>query len=179
MIEDDYKKSIQSELAYLSERIDELILIEDRADKKSNNFVEIIKVADDERKKSLDALTKQLQGIHETFNKINKCSESINRYVIFAKKMANATVQTFMGVMLVIVIALLVVFFWLRHESNKLDDAKAALATISIPLKQKPTILSVKGKEYVRIIPDSDSILSHEGQDRDGIYAEVWHYGDD
>ena len=77
-----------------------------------------------------------------------------------------------------IFIFLMIVFFWLKHESTKLGDTKAAFENISSHLKQKPNMITVKSKDYVRIIPDSDSILSHEGQDRDGIYAEVWHYGD-
>ena len=66
--------------------------------------------------------------------------------------------------------------WWSDHITCGLEQDKADLATLDIKLKHAPVIMHFHGKDYVRVVPDSETSFTRgDGSEVSGRYAEVWH----
>lgn len=56
-----------------------------------------------------------------------------------------------------------------------LAEAQAELASLNTTLKHTPVIVDFRGKDYVRVVPDSETGFTRkDGTDAPGHYARVW-----
>ena len=107
---------------------------------------------------------------------MNASSDSVNKYVNLCAKHATHTTQLFLGAIIAAVLIVASALLWSNHINNNLEDAKAELAGLNTKLKHTPVILHFKGKDCVRVIPDSETSFSHRNGDKvPGSYAKVWH----
>jgi len=66
--------------------------------------------------------------------------------------------------------------WWSHHIISGLAQDKADLLALDIKLKHTPVIVHFKGKDYVRVVPDSETGFTRgDGSEVSGRYAEVWH----
>ena len=105
---------------------------------------------------------------------MNASSDSVNKYVNLCARHANHTTQLFLGAVIAAVLIVASTLWWSNHINNNLEDAKSELASLNPKLKHTPVILPFKGKDYVRIVPDSETSFSHQNGDNvPGRYAEI------
>lgn len=66
--------------------------------------------------------------------------------------------------------------WWSHQIISGLAQDKADLAALDIKLKHAPVIVPFKDKDYVRIVPDSETGFTRgDGSEVPGRYSEVWH----
>ena len=66
--------------------------------------------------------------------------------------------------------------WWSHHITGDLAAAKTELPSLNIKLKHTPVIIHFHGKEFVRVLRDSEmSFTRGDGSDVPGRYSQVWH----
>jgi len=92
------------------------------------------------------------------------------------KQHATHAMQVFLGTVMAAVLVVGGLFWWARHVRDDLADARAELSSLTIKLKHKPVIVHFRGKDYVRVVADSEtSFTRRDGSEMGGRYAPVWH----
>ena len=165
----DYEKPFQ-------ERVDELLLLEQRADRRAEKFLELTNDYQEKSQGALNGLLGKVGGIDESLAKIKAASDSINKYVTLCDKHAIRTLRLFMFTVIAAVFIVFGTLWWSHHINSDLVDAKAELASLNVKLQHTPQILHFHDKDYVRVVEDSEtSFRRHDGSEVPGRYAEVWH----
>ena len=142
------------------DRVDELLLLEQRAD----------------RRKVLDDLLGKVGDIDTRFAKMNAASDQVRDYVVQSAQHALRTAKLFLGTVIACALFVAGTLWWFHHIMNKLTPNKADLTALDIKLKHTPVIVNFKGKDYVRIIPNSETgFTRNDGSAVPGKYSEVWH----
>lgn len=158
------------------ERIDELLLLEQRADRHAEKFIEITNDYQKESKEALDNLLGKVGDTDESLAKMNAASDSVNNYITFSAKHATNTLRLFMSTIIITMIIVAGTLWRPYHINSSLADAKDKLASLNTKLKHTPVIVHFHHKDYVRAAEDSEiSFKRRDGGEVAGRYSEVWH----
>jgi len=158
------------------ERVDELLLLEQRVERRAEKFLELTSDYQKKSQSTFNDLLSKVDGIDASLNKINVASDSINEYVTASATHATRTAKLFLGTVIASALIVAGTLWWSHHINGDLANAKAELASLSTKLKHKPVIVHFQGKDYVRVVPDSETGFTR-GDDSGvpGRYSEVWH----
>jgi len=158
------------------ERVDELLLLEQRIERRAEKFLELTSDYQEKSQSAVKELVGKVEGVDESLKKINAASENVESYMTQCAKQALRTSQLFLGTVIVAALIIGGTLWWSHHINSDLADAKAELASLNTKLKHKPVITHFHGKDYVRVVPDSETSFTR-GDDSEvpGRYAEVWH----
>jgi len=169
MMEKDDKQLFQ-------ERVDELLLLEQRADRRAKKFIELTKAYQKESQKALNDLLDKVGGIDKSLRKMNAASDSINESVAQSTEHAKRSTWLFFIAVIAAVLIIASTLWWSHHIKSGLVDARAELASLNTKLKYKPDFIHFHGRDYVRVVPDSKTIFTRkDGSEEPGTYFRVWH----
>jgi hypothetical protein len=158
------------------ERVDELLLLEQRADRRAEKFLTLSKEYQESNQTVLLGLIDKAEQVKECLSKINTASEQVSASVASSEKHAHRTVKLFLSTLVICLLMIASTLWWSRHIQDALEQDKIDLAALDVKLHHTPVIVPFKGKEYVRIVPDSEMTFTHkDGKAVPGLYAEVWH----
>ena len=161
---------------HFQDRVDELLLLEQRADRRAEKFIEITNEYQEKNQKTLDDLRVQVGGIDDSLARMNAASDQVRDYVAYSEKHALRTAKLFLGTVIACALFVAGTLWWSHHIITGLVQDKADLAALDTKLKHTPVIVHFKGKDYVRIIPESETgFTRNDGSDVPGRYAQVWH----
>ena len=161
---------------HFQERVDELLLLEQRADRRAEKFIEITNDYQEKNQKALDNLLGKVGGIDASLAKMNAASDQVRDYIYYSEKHALRTAQLFLGTVIACALFVAGTLWWSHYIIIELTRDKADLAALDIKLKHTPLIVHFKGKDYVRVAPDSETGFTRgDGSEVPGRYAEVWH----
>ena len=161
---------------WFQDRIDELLLLEQRADRRAERFVEITSDYQEKSQKAIDDLLNKVCGIDASLVKINVVSNQVGDYVAYSEKHALGTAKLFLVTVVACAMIVAVILWWSHHIITGLAQDKVDLAALNVKLKHTPVIVHFKGRDYVRVIPDSDTGFTRgDGRAIPGHYANVWH----
>ena len=154
----------------------QLLLLEQRADRRAEKFIEITNEYQEKNQKTLDDLRVQVGGIDDSLARMNAASDQVRDYVAYSEKHALRTAKLFLGTVIACALFVAGTLWWSHHIITGLVQDKADLAALDTKLKHTPVIVHFKGKDYVRIIPESETgFTRNDGSDVPGRYAQVWH----
>jgi len=140
------------------ERVDELFCLEQKAEGRAEKLLEAAK------------------DFEENLTEIKAASNSIQRNMMLCETISARATNLFWGSLLVSLIIIAGTMWWERHIDVGLTDSKAELARITTKLKHTPVILKYYGKDFVRVIPDTETSFTRGGDSEvPGRYAQVWH----
>lgn len=162
MIKKNYEELFQ-------DRVDELLLLEQRADRRAEKFIDITSDYQEKYQKALD-------DIDASLTKINTASDQVRNYADYSAKHALRTVKLFLGTVIFCVLFIAGTLWWSNHIMKVIAQDKAYLAELDTKLKHTPVIMPFKGKDYVRVVPNSElSFTRSDGNKVPGRYSQVWH----
>ena len=158
------------------ERIDELLLLEQRVDRRAEKFIALTQTYQEKSQSALQNLLGKVGGIDESLAKMNAASERVNAYVRLSATHATRTAKLFLGTVLASVCIIAGTLWWSHHVTNHVKKDRAAFERLFYKtLKHKPLIKIFKGKEYVRVVPNSEKSFTNTGSDVPVRYSKVWH----
>lgn len=158
------------------ERVDELLLLEQRVDRRAEKFIELTNAHQKKSQKALDDLLGKVSGIDESLARMNAASDDVRDYVAKSERHALRTAKLFLGTMVVSLLIVLGTLWWSHHVTSQLAEDRADLKVLDIKLKHKPVIVHFKGKDFVPVVPDSETGFTRgDGSEVPGRYAEIWH----
>jgi len=157
------------------ERVDELLLIEQRADRRAGKFIELVNAYQEKSQGMLDDLLCRANDVNETLIKINRASDSVDEYVTLCAKHVTHTTKLFLGTVVLVILIVTGTLWWSHYIDSSLADAKSELANLNTKLKHTPVFLHFYGKEYVRVIPKSETSFSKGDEEVPGRYSRIWH----
>ena len=116
--------------------------------------------------------------INYSLQKINDASEKVAQYVDLCKKQATRSTAMLLYALVAAAFIIGGTIWWSHHVSSNLADAKAELSSLNTKLAHTPVVLHFEGKDFIRVIPDSETGFTRGDDNRhvSGRYAEVWHY---
>jgi len=71
---------------HFQDRVDELLLLEQRADRRAEKFIEITNDYQEKNQKALDDLLCKVGGIDESLARMNAASDQVRDYVSYSEK---------------------------------------------------------------------------------------------
>lgn len=158
------------------DRVDELLLLEQRADRRAEKFIEITNDYQEKNQKVLDDLRGHVGGIDASLARMNAASDQVRDYVAYSERHALRTAKLFLGTVIACSLFVAGTLLWSHRIISGLAQDKADLRALDIKLKHTPVIVHFKGKDYVRVMPDSETGFTRgDGSEVPGRYAEVWH----
>lgn len=157
------------------ERIDELLLIEERVERRSEKFIEIVNNYQNQNRKIFNHLLGNVEEISESLSKINTASDNISEYVTLCEKHARHTTKVFLGAVVAAVLIVAGALFCSYFTYSDLDNAKTELANLNTKLKHTPVIVNYHGKDYVRVVSNTEKQFTKNGKKMPGRYAKMWH----
>ena len=158
------------------ERVDELLLLEQRVDRRAEKFIELTNDYQEKNQKALSDLLGKVGGIGDSLEKINAASDQVRDYVTQSERHALRTTKLFLGTVIVSALIVAGTLWWSHHIITELAQDKADLTSLDTKLKHTPVIVHFPGKDYVRVRENSEiSFTHHDGSEVPGKYAEVWH----
>ena len=161
---------------HFQDRVDELLLLEQRVDRRAEKFIEITNDYQEKNQKALDDLRGHVGGIDESLARMNAASDQVRDYVDYSEKHALRTAKLFLGTVIACALFVAGTLWWSQHIISGLAQDKADLAALDTKLKHTPVIVHFKGKDYVRVVPDSETgFIRGDGSEVPGRYAQVWH----
>jgi len=126
----------------------------------------------------------RIDGAVNSIDKINSAAEKIDEHIAFCTKHVKFALVLFFGSVFLAVALCIGTYFWYKHVTGEVAEAKLELAQANVKLRNKPIFLSADNSvsstngDYVRIVPNTEGTLTHpNGKPYQGVYAEVWHRG--
>lgn len=163
--------------ALIQERVDELLLIEQRSQRRADQFLELNKEYQEKHQTTYEQLSNKTDEIYSSLQKINEASEKVAQYVDLCKKQATRSTAVLLYAVIAAAFIIGGTIWWSHHVNANLADAKDELSSLNTKLAHTPVIARFQGKDYVRVIPDSETGFVHDdGSNAPGRYAQVWHY---
>ena len=164
----------------INERLDELLLIEERAERRSESLVELIKGLEEDRKKVVLELTEKMELVDHSLKNIGSCSKIIENKIQSAEKVYTNSIKAIKIVLWSLIAILLLLSFVVDHEVKKFNMPREEFNRINSKLQRTATFGDFNGRQLVRVRPNSEArFTGDDNQPMPGVYAEVWHYGDD
>jgi hypothetical protein len=161
--------------ALFQERVDELLLLEQRIDRRASTFIDIINEHTQNSQHAVSDLLDKVTHIDESLMHMNAASDQIRDYALQSKHHAHRTVTLFLGTVVTSLLIVAGTVWWSHHVVKSLARDRENLATLEYTLTHTPVIKEVDGKDYVRIRPGSETSVGHDDRALSGRYAEVWH----
>ncbi len=162
--------------ARFQERIDELLLLEQRADRRAEKFIELTDRYQEKNQQTLDDLLNNVGTINNSLWRMNAASDEVRDYVAKSERHALRTAQLFLGTVMVCALWVSGTLWWSHHVTRRLAEDRAELKVLDITLKHTPVIVHFQGKDFVRVVPSSETRFSRrDGSTVPGRYSEVWH----
>ena len=162
----DYEQRFQ-------ERVDELLLLEQRVDRRAEKFIEITNHYQEKSQGALDDLLAKVGGIDESLAKMNAASDRVNAYVTHSATHATRTAKLFLGTVMACALIVAGTLWWSHHITSNLANAKAELASLNIKLQHKPIVIHDSGKDYIRIEPNTVVNLTDNDSQFKGTFAAI------
>lgn len=139
------------------ERVDELLVLEQRVERRAEKFIELTTAYQERSQGTLDDLLGKVGGIDESLAKINAASDSVNAYVTLSATHALRTATLFLGTVVATVLIVAGTLWWSHYITRDLAAARAELTSLNVRLKHKPVILHFHGKAFVRVVPKTET----------------------
>jgi hypothetical protein len=167
---------------FFKDRIDELYLLEGRIEKQAENLSVVSKKCIAANEESLNRWLCRMDNATEDIKDINQASKKIGEYIAFCSQHVKLALGLFFGSLVLSACIWAGTYFWYKHVSGQVEEAKLELAQANAKLKNKPIFLpagsSISGSksDYVRVVPYTETALTHaNGKPYQGVYAEVWY----
>lgn len=158
------------------ERIDELLLLEQRVDRRAEKFIELTHTYQEKNQKTLDDLLNNVGNINNSLWRMNAASDEVRDYVAKSERHALRTAKLFLGTVIVCALFVSGTLWWSHHVTSQLAEDQADLKALDIKLKHQPVIVHFQGKDFVRVVPETETSFSRrDGSDVPGRYSQVWH----
>lgn len=107
---------------------------------------------------------------------MNAASNQVCDYIAYSEKHVLKTAKLFLGTLIVCPLFITGTLWWSHHVISELAQDKADLVTLDTKLKHTPVSMHFEGKDYVRVVPDSETSFTRgDGSEVSGRYAKVWH----
>ncbi len=160
--------------ALIQERVDELLLIEQRSQRRADQFLELNKRYQEKHQLTYEQLSNKAGEIYSSLQKINEASEKVAEYVGLCKKQATRSTAVLLYALVTAAFIISGTIWWSHYVNANLADAKAELSSLNTKLSHTPVIAHFQGNDYIRIVPDSETGFTRgDGSDAPGRYAEV------
>jgi len=162
--------------ALFQERVDELLLMEQRVEARAEQFTEMTKGYQKKNEAALKNLLGKVGGIDKSLLKINAASEVIGWHVAQCSRYADNAKTFVLALVFTSLVIVVGTLWWAHHIRSDLVEARVELASLNIKLKHKPVIVHVGGKDFVRVVPKTETTLSRgDGSEVSGRYSQAWH----
>ena len=155
------------------ERVDELLFIEQRMEKRLKSFVKMMKEAIAKRDKTLESFSEKINQVEQVGNDISLASNSIQSYMRVCETHDKRSWKILLGSIAFSLLVLGGSLIWSRHIFSNFEEAKVSLSTLESKLEKTPVVEKFEGKYYVRIIPKTGTRLTNNGKDI-GTYFRIW-----
>ncbi len=157
----------------LQERIDELLLIEERAERRAEDLLVHHQAAQAEGKVWQQDVVQKIATLDNAMANIHEASLRFGDYVQACGRYRDRTITLFLGTLVLSLLILVGSLGWSYYVNEQLADTKEELASLQVKLKGTPVIKNSEGKDYIRIKPDSEVHLGQGKKKLPGIYAEI------
>jgi hypothetical protein len=158
------------------DRVDELLLLEQRADRRAEKLIEITNDYQAKSQQALEDLLNKVGGIDDSLARMNAASDQVRDYVAQSAQHALRTAQLFLGTVIACALVAASTLWWSHHIISGLAQDKADLRALDTKLKHTPVMVHFKGNDYVRVVPDSETRFTRDnGNEVPGRYSKVWH----
>ena len=160
----------------LQARIDELMLLEERCERRIQDFMQSCQSYQEKDKKINRDISESLFGIQEAAQQLQV---DLNRTIDYRRW----TGFFCCAALIIGIVILLGSYFWSQYiisqtasTEAKLSKAQAKLIHLKSQLKRTPQIEPYNGKYYVRVNPESGIIPLQRMYTREpmGSFAEMW-----
>jgi hypothetical protein len=167
---------------FFKDRVDELYLLAGRMEKQAEALSVVSKKCISANEAQLNNWLLRMDNAVEDTHDISQAAKKIDEHLSFCAKHVKLALGLFFGSLVLSACIWVGTYFWYKHVSGQVEEARLELAQANVKLKNKPIFLpagsSVSGSEgdYVRVVPNTETTLSHaNGKPYSGVYAEVWH----
>jgi len=165
--------------ALFQERVDELLLLEEQSSRRGEQFIQLVRDHREKSQESLDDLLMQVRGVsehlHDRLSDVGAAAQQLNDAIAQNKQSERRAVSLFLRALASVVVTVSSTLWWSHHINGGLAQAKQDLAGLTTTLQHTPKILTIRGQDFVRVVPDSETGFTRgDGSDVDGRYARVW-----
>ncbi len=116
----------------------------------------------------------KIDGAKEIFEKINQVSARADRVIKNCSVHIGRMFSIFLGTLVACLLIIGGIIFWSYQTQNKLQEVKLEIEQANTHLQGKPLFLISNGKNYVRIVPGTES-YPKDDKKYQGEYAEIWN----
>ncbi len=167
---------------FFKERVDELYLLGGKIEKKAEELSIVSKNCISANEAQLNNWLLRMDNAVEDTHDISQAVKKIEEHISFCTKHVKLALGLFFGSLILSACIWVGTYFWYKHVSVQVAEAKLELAQANAKLKNKPLFLpgnrGVGGNQsdYVRVVPDSEATMTHKnGKEYPGVYAKVWY----
>ena len=170
---------------FFKDRIDELMVLEKRADERAAHLSQTAKNCVETNKAEMNKFLLKMDSASDTVKRVDETSQKLTQYLHFCETHVKLTLFLFFGSIILALGVGIGSYFWYKHVAGQVEEAKLELAQANVKLRNKPIFLSADNSmtstngDYVRVVPNTEGTLNHpNGKPYPGVYAEVWHRDD-
>lgn len=167
---------------FFKDRIDELYLLEGRIEKQAEALSVVSKNCISANEAQLNNWLLRMDNAVEDAHDISQAAKKIDEHISFCEKHLKLALGMFFGSLILVVCIWVGTYYWYKHVSEQVKEARLELAQADAKLSNKPLFLpagnSIEGSknDYVRVVPNTETTMTHaDGDDYPGVYAKVWH----
>lgn len=169
---------------FFKDRIDELYLLEQRIGEKADALSVVTQNCISANEAHVNKTFLRIDTAVHSIDKINQAAERVDRHISFCTRHVKLALGLFFGSLFLAICIWASTYFWYKHVTCEVAEAKLELAQANVKLRNKPIFLAADNSmsstngDYVRIVPNTEGTLTHpNGKPYQGVYAEVWHRG--
>ena len=167
---------------FFKDRIDELYLLEGRIEKQAEALSVVSKKCISANEAQLNNWLLRMDNATEDIKDISQAAKKIDGHISFCAKHVKLALGLFFGSLVLSACIWAGTYFWYKHVSQQVMEARLELVQADAKLSNKPLFLPVGNSmsgsqgDYVRVVPNTEATMSHaNGELYPGVYAEVWH----
>ena len=149
------------------ERLDELLLIENKMDLRTKEFQE-------KSKDSLARLNELEKKICNDISMLREMNDTTHQRTRILAELNKKIIYGFVALVVITAVTFGGAYFWFGYIKWQIKIASLKLDVLDLKLNSTPKIIRYHGDDYVRVIPDTESQFESQGK-YSGHYAKVWH----
>ena len=172
---------IKSNDEIFQERVDELLLMEKRIERKTTQLTEYNDNLQAKIANTINRIDNASNSFEQTANhkldRLEKLSDTTNGAAVKLAKYSENSMLIFTIFMVIAGLFAIGATWRLNYLLRQINIAKDMLAQLDLKLSRTPAVIKWGGDDYIRIAPNSDLNFSkykpHHGP-QEGTYARVW-----
>ena len=155
------------------ERIDELLLIEERAERRAEDLLKNHALCQAQTQVFTKEVVQKIAALDGALVKISEACLRFGEYVHACERYRDRTTQLFLGVLVLSLLILTGTLAWSYFINEQLAGAKEELASLQVELRGTPVVKTSEGKDYIRVKPNSAVTFGRGKKKLAGTYAEI------